>query len=208
MPIISDIQAQKNKERLNIYLDGKFGFGVGRAIWLVTGYKVGTNLSAEEIKVLQGDEQKNKAEEKILHFISFRPRSEKEILTKFAEVQEKLEISETDKEEILVKLRKYNYLNDEEFGRWWIGERKKRLKGQNVIKQELYQKGLTQELVTKLLEEEEIPGLEEAVKVLEKAKWRFQGDEFQRKRKMWEMLIRRGFTGDTIAQAISKMIPD
>jgi len=75
---VTALKAQaRDKERINVYLDGEFAFGLAliHALWL----RVGQKLSDEEIAELQAADSLEKAQQRALNLISYRPRSEKEV---------------------------------------------------------------------------------------------------------------------------------
>ncbi len=76
--IVTALKAQKkNPNRVSIYLDGEFAFGVSRivAAWL----KIGQSLSDEKLASIQKQEAGELALQKALLLLSYRPRSESEI---------------------------------------------------------------------------------------------------------------------------------
>jgi hypothetical protein len=78
MKKITAIQVQKNNpNRVNIYLDGEFAFGLARivAAWL----QVGQTLDEEKIAKLQTDDSRERAWGQALLYLSYRARSENEI---------------------------------------------------------------------------------------------------------------------------------
>src|SRR3989304_8085173 len=78
MKKITAIEAQKkNPERVNIYLDGEFGFALARivAAWLKTGQA----LDDEKIASLQAEDARERAYRQAMLFLSYRARSEAEI---------------------------------------------------------------------------------------------------------------------------------
>ncbi len=108
---------QKNPQRVNIYLDGEFAFGLARitAGWL----NVGQELSEEKISVLQAEDAGEVTYQKALHFLSYRPRSSAEVrqnLTKRGSPAELID-------ETLDRLQHAGLVNDKEFARTWIENR-------------------------------------------------------------------------------------
>ncbi|MDP1759943.1 MAG: hypothetical protein Q8L01_00510, partial [Candidatus Woesebacteria bacterium] len=83
MPIITDFKPQKNPNRVNIYLDNKFGFGLDLENFVKLRLKINQELTQEEIKFITDESKKSKALEKVLSFASIRPRSKKEITDYF-----------------------------------------------------------------------------------------------------------------------------
>ena len=75
---ITALKRQKrNPNRVNIYLDGKFAFGLSRIVagWL----EVGQELDDEKISSLQVEDELEVAYQRALKFISHRIRTENEI---------------------------------------------------------------------------------------------------------------------------------
>src|SRR3972149_10018566 len=79
MPLITAIKPQKNNKRLNIYLDGKFGFGIDLENFVKLKLKVEQELEDKQIEEIVKKAEFQKTFEKILRFVTLRPRSEKEI---------------------------------------------------------------------------------------------------------------------------------
>ena len=91
-----------------------------------------------------------KSYNRALRFLSFRPRSEKEIKdylklkTKNLELKTQNEIVNS----IIKRLKEHKFLDDEEFARWWIEQRTKiKPRAWKVIQYELKQKGIEEETI-------------------------------------------------------------
>jgi len=150
--------------------------------------------------------------DKTLRFLSFRPRSEKEILdylknkTSFAKAadDQKEELSQTF-DKILKKLKEYKFIDDLAFAKWFIENRKK---GKRLILLELSHKGISKEII------EEAQSLFDLAKkdsdLLEKLidkKWKiYQRNPEKAYEKMMGFLMRRGFDYDTVKKAIKKRL--
>ena len=66
MPVITSIKPQRNKKRSNIYLDGKFGFGLDLDNFVKLGLKVEQELSDKEIAGIVKEAEFQKILEKLL----------------------------------------------------------------------------------------------------------------------------------------------
>ena len=76
---ITGLKVQKrNSNRVNVYLDGEFAFGLSRitAAWL----EIGVELDQDQIQKLQSEDDAEVAYQKALNFLSYRPRSERELI--------------------------------------------------------------------------------------------------------------------------------
>lgn len=142
-----------------------------------------------------------RAYSKALKFLSYRPRSQKEI-------EDFLVKKKFDKDIIAVlieRLIELKFVNDEDFAKWWIEQRQQyRARSKRVIKQELRFKGIAQELIEKFLDEGE-SDFAIALAIFNKRKNKLRNlspDEF--KKKTIEFLQRRGFSWDIIKEVIKK----
>jgi len=145
---------------------------------------------------------------KSLRFLSFRPRSEKEVREKLLSKKAPQEIIER----IVIQLKDQNFLNDEDFAKWFIEQRLRfNPKGLRIIKMELKQKGIDQELigdaVNNLSKDENGESLnndfESAKKLVEKKMPKYKGLEKQIiYQKLGAFLARRGFDWETIKKSI------
>src|SRR4030042_45018 len=93
MSVITSIKPQKNNKRVNIYLDGKFGFGIDLENFVKLGLKVEQSLEDEEIKKIIKKAEFQKTYDYLLKFAMLRPRSEKEIID---DVLSKIKINEEE----------------------------------------------------------------------------------------------------------------
>ena len=79
MKIITEIEPQKNGKRVNIYLDGKFGFGIDLTNLVLLDLKVNQELSEEKVAEIIKKAEFQKTYDYLLKFATLRPRSEAEV---------------------------------------------------------------------------------------------------------------------------------
>ena len=212
MPQITSIEPQKRKTgRFNVFLDGNFAFGIDQFSLLESKLKVGKSLTDEEIKKIITKEEIAKLMDLATNFLSYRPRSEKETkdyLTKKISQKENItHIQAKDSpliSQIITKLKKYRYLNDFEFAKWWVDSRtRSRPKGPVLIKFELKRKGIEDNIVQKALSKVQDEG-ELAKHALQKKLKRWQKlSNFDFKKKVYQYLAARGFSFEAIKEAFA-----
>jgi regulatory protein len=137
------------------------------------------------------------------YYLSIRNRSEKEIRDYLI----KKKASEEVIEKIIQLLLEKKFLNDESFARSWILNRARlKPKGKMLLKIELRQKGIKDEIITKVLSEiqEEIPDeLELAKSLVIKKMQRMTGKSREEiYQKVGGFLSRRGFNWEIAKKAI------
>lgn len=143
--------------------------------------------------------------QKLYRLISIRLRSEKEIRDY---LQGKKLYSEQAIETATQKLKELRLLNDKEFAKAWVEARSKK-KGIRAIKQELFQKGISKEIIDEVTIQN-IQGTNEketATRLLERKidAWK-NLEPLKFKKKAFEFLMRRGFEYEIVTDIIEKYI--
>lgn len=201
MPQITDIKPQKRKKRFNIYVDGKFAFGLDAESLVKAGLQINQEISQEEIEKLVKENEFVKIYDRVLKFFSYRPRSEKELKDWFAKKQ----VGEETQKLIREKLKQLGYLNDEEFAKWWIEQRMAfRPAGTRLLAMELRQKGVSKEIISRITSHvSRVTERELAQKVAEKKLKSLKHlSGLELKQKLTSALVRRGFSWETIKEVV------
>ena len=156
--------------------------------------------------------------EKLLHasfrFVSYRPRSEKEIRDFLQKKLKTWKIAGRQTfEKVMERLRELEYVDDKKFIQWWVSQRSNfRQKGKRLLVLELRQKGVPQRVIDEAWEGQNI-NLEpynerEAAKqaIAKKlALWQ-HFPPLERKNKLYGFLGRRGFSSSVIRQVIDELM--
>ena len=200
MPIITSIKSQKNKKRVNIYLDEKFGFGLDLENFVTLGLKVEQFLSEEEVVEIIKKAEFQKFNDKLIRFTSLRPRSVKEIET----WMKKHQTPGTIQKDLFGRLSQLELVGDERFAKWWVGQRIEfKKKSKREIVQELRIKGIDKEIIEEVMEELPIDDISSAKQLLEKYSYKWgKFDPPTAKRKKSEYLARKGFSWEIIKKLI------
>lgn len=141
---------------------------------------------------------------KALFFLSFRPRSEKEL----RDYLKKKKADDLTSEKIISSLRENKFLDDLEFAKWFKEQRTiLKPKATRIIKMELKQKGISQDLMDEVFANDTNSDFEKAKKLAEKRINRYS--KLEDKRKIYEKLGRylasKGFNYDTIKEVIDQV---
>ena len=192
---------EKRKNRFNIYLDGRFGFAISNELLVREGLKVGQELSSQKTEELVAKDRLSKVQDQVYRFLSYRPRSEKEIRDYLG----KKGLREEEKEKIVKKLKEEKLIDDLEFARWFLEQRQTfRPKGSYALRQELCQKGINEEIIDLVLpgKKEELKLAKKALAKAEKKYASFWGRE--KKEKLIAYLRRRGFSWEVVKKAVDE----
>lgn len=189
--VITMLQMQKrNKERVNVFLDGEYAFAVPLNVALTL--KKGQRLSAAEVEEFRRDGETDLAYQRAVRYVGMRPRSTAEIV---AYLRRK-EVDETIAEVVVQRLHDQGYLDDEAFARFWVDNRNRfRPRGAQALRHELRQKGVERETIEATLEEQDEESA--AWAAVESKLDRWAGlDKFEFEQKLMAFLARRGFRFD------------
>ena len=142
-------------------------------------------------------------------FLSYRPRSKKEVERKLKEKK----ISGENISSIISLLEKNHYLNDREFTLNWVKYRmENRPLGRRSLEYELREKGVDSEIIKDSLDEVytgEFDEYEVAVRLAEKkiaSLRKVKTEDNIVKRRLFSYLHRKGFSYDTIERVIENIL--
>jgi regulatory protein len=211
MSVITSIKPQKNQKRVNIYLDGKFGFGLDLENYLKLNLKVEQEFSDKEIEKIIKKAEFQKTLDKLLRFATLRPRSEKEIRDWiYRRIGKKYSEELFNKQSLRLRqrLKRLEFLDDERFAKWWVGQRMQfKFKSKRQLVSELRIKGIDRNTIEDVIAGVNIDETKIAKKLIEKKKYRWEKlDKLKAKKKMTDFLARKGFGWDVIRSAIDVVL--
>lgn len=206
---ITNISSQvKNKDRVNISVDGKYRFSLDIFQVGELGIKVGKDYSEEELLELETESQFGKLYGRALEYTMMRPHSAKEVRDylwrktrttktrnrKTGEMKERPGVAQEVADRVYERLVEKGYIDDEKFTRWWI-ENRNQIKGSSRRKlaNELRAKGVDAAIIDQALNSTERNDREELKKVIAKKAARYDDEQ-----KFMQYLARQGFSFDDI----------
>lgn len=204
---ISKISAAvRNDNRVNIFLDGKFSFSLNLAQLVEEKLKVGEQIDEERVLKLKECSEWGKLYQRTLEWILIKPRSVKETSDFLEKKRRMREWADKNKQkagqpfpaefitDIIAKLSEKGYLNDERFANFYVENRKmKNGISKRRLQMELRQKGLSDEMINRVLNEHSRDERAEIAKMINKKA------NYQTK-KLREYLLRQGFDRDLIQE--------
>jgi regulatory protein len=137
---------KKDPHRFNIFLNGEYAFSLSEA--LARQLNCGDPLPPSDINRLKALDGPDRAFQRALYYLDFRPRSRHEMMGYLSSNAFSHEIVD----QTLARLESFGYINDHEFARIWI-ENRNRLnpKGCYMLRAELRQKGIDDAIIASVL---------------------------------------------------------
>ena len=140
---ITLVQPQKkDKTRLNVYIDNEFAFGVSS--YIGGNLRVGQVLSQSDIDRIVNSDTREKAYQRALRFIGYKPRTEFEIRKKLKEIG----FAESEIISVTEELSSKNYIDDRKYAIDWIELRSiSKPRSRKQLAFELGKKGISREII-------------------------------------------------------------
>lgn len=193
------LKAQKGKGRkIHILLDDEYAITTDIDYWAEISVADGTDISEDEWNEISKKINYRKAFNKCADFLSRRSHSIKELKLKLLK-----SVDEYSADKAINKFIEMGYLDDEKFAYEYADYL---LKFKNYsdrhIRQELYQKGIDNDIIFNVLEDLETDNVNSAVRIINKSyinKLNTEGG----KEKVIAALMRRGFSYSDIRSAFN-----
>lgn len=196
MATITKIEQQKNKERVNIFVDGSFFCGISKETAIVFGLKVGREV--EEQKLLQAvrESEIKRAFEKGADYLAGRMYAKKELIQKLVQKGFEREVAES----AVTKLKSYSYIDDVAFARAFVQENPKYslLKLETKLRAKGVDKAVIEEALKDVSDSSQVEVCTEFAKKYAKT---HEVNSPSGRSKLYASLARRGFKFDTIKKA-------
>lgn len=204
---ISRIETQKNnKDRLNIYIEDTFAFGISVDVFVKYNLQKGQEIQDDFIEEILLAEENNQAINSAVKYLSYRQRSIKEV----NEHLNRKGYEESIIEKTIDYLLEKNYLNDYEFAQSFIRDKSYLNKyGINKIRYELLNKGVSKEIVAKTLRFDGDEEYDNAMALAQKKMNSYRGqDRNSIYRKLGGFLQRRGYRYDTVSKVLKEVLDE
>lgn len=207
-PKITSIEQQKkNRSRYNIYINGEYSFAVHEDILVKYRLIKGREMDPEEMKEVLEAEERNKAMQYGLRYLSFRPRT----ITEVRDYLIKKGFMKEDVEQVIDSFIEKKYLDDQTYAKQWVEERKRlKPRGRYLMKAELTQRGVGDDEANLAIEQ--LSSQEEKEMIERWIEKKITGKKFDNlydlKRKLVPFLQRKGFPLDTIQEVVHRVGPD
>lgn len=180
----------RDPSRVNVYLDGKFTFSLSADEVTSRGLAVGIKLDEKGLATLEDKSTVEKLTSKILNFLSYRPRSQTEVVRRLQHYKATLEQVTA----VLDFLRPLGYLDDESFAEYLVDSRRSQGRSTRHIQSELSRLGIDKDTISSILTDPtaDRQSLQELI----------EKKSHLPREKLISYLARRGFSWELVKQAL------
>lgn len=137
MKITALTAQQRDPNRINVMVDGKYRFSLDISQVVSLGVKVGREYTDAELSEIEGESQFGKLYARALEYCLMRPHSKREVRDylwrktretryksrKTGEIKLRDGVSPELTDRVYEKLIEKGYLDDEKFARYWVDRR-------------------------------------------------------------------------------------
>jgi len=208
MKITSVSLQARDKNRVNVSVDGKYKFSLDVLQVGGLGIKVGNEYEESEILRFQTESQYGKVYNRTLEYCLMRPHSIKEVrdylyrktrprMNKTGDIVPGVDKSITGR--VLEKLIDKKYVNDYDFARYWVENRSlKKGISKRKLASELRAKGVDISIINELIQDSDRSDIDELQKIIIKKRQKYSEDN-----KLIAYLARQGFAYEDIKSALT-----
>lgn len=187
-------------KKIHIFVDDEYTITTDIDFWAEHFFKDGQEITKEQWQELCNGIYYKKAVDKCYDLLSRRDHSVKELKTKLLRT-----VDEENADRAIEKMIDYGYLDDEKYAKnlvKYLSETKRMSK--NHIKQEMYKRGVPNDIIAYTLEDTEIDNVSAVVDLIFK-KYRNKLDAQDGNKKVIAALMRKGFSYSDIREAFERI---
>ena len=209
MPKITKIEVQKrNKERVNIYIDGEYSMAVNAELIYKENLRTDMEINIKKLQEVAAKEEILRCRSSALKVIERSCKTEKELRDKLKEKN----YSDNAIELSIQFLKEYNYLNDNTYAKAFIKDHSSS-KGSSRIKYELLKKGISKDII----EENMLKCIDEDIErkaalSIGKKKYRSiikgESDTYKISGKLYRFILSKGYNYDIVKSVVKEIMND
>ncbi|WP_297427630.1 recombination regulator RecX [Clostridium sp.] len=206
MSKVTKMEIQKrNKERVNLFLDGEYAFSISDELVYTEGLKLNNDIDSDKLKALAEKDSLVRCKEAGLRIIERTYKTEKELREKL-----KLKGYEDNAVDYCIDfLKKYNYINDTNYSKAFINDKLNSM-GSQKIRYALIQKGISREIIDEELTNLSTENEENVAFNIGKKKYnaiiKNETDEYKISGKLYRYLISKGYSIDITNSVVKEIM--
>lgn len=209
MIITKIIRHKKQKNSYAVYVDEAFAFYLSDDVVLKFGLLTGKRIDEKTVELIASAEALDRAKKIALNFLSYRPRSSKEVIDRLRRKGFATDLAK----KVVQHFQSLHMMDDTEFARMYIRDKLKgKPMGKVLMRHHLLEKGVAPQIIERALreyisEEEQ----QEAASQLAAKRLRLSGerlaklDPARRRKRLTDYLLRRGFSSEVASKAVSSL---
>jgi regulatory protein len=199
-------QQKRRPERVSVFVNGAFAFGIHMDLVLDYGLYKGLEIDIPTQQDIIAADGVRAANEVALTYISYKARTEQEVRRKLA----RKEFDEVVADRTVARLYEIGYLDDGSYARSFVeGRFRNKGYGPQRLRRDLQKRGVAARHIdaalAEVLEDEEVLDAARAHAEKRWARLARESDPYKRRKKLTDYLLRRGFAYETIRRVVEEV---
>ncbi len=205
MEITSVEKSKKKRDRLSVYIDGKFSFTISEEDYITMHLYENTQITEETVDYIKNTLNFREAKSKAVRYLSMKLRTEQEVWKKLQEDGYDHDCIE----KVVNELKAIGYINNKLYAQKYVFDRSK-LKpiSKQMMKRELMSRGITEETADEVLEDWKVEDSVVAGSLLKRKFGKYDLQDKKILRKAYMFLMHRGFSMSAIREALHGLADD
>ncbi len=199
-------QQKRDPDRVSVFIDDEFAFGLSMDLAIQEGLKSGLFLSVEEQQALLEKQEEGRARVIALNYVSYQARTVEEVRRKLREKGYENDIID----DAIEYLNEFGYLDDEAYARAYV---RSKFSGSGYgprrLSTDLTKRGVDRSVVDNVLSDAfEDDELKEAALQKGRKRWAAldrETDPRKRRKKVMDFLVRRGFDYALASEVVERL---
>lgn len=202
MEITSVERNRKHRDKLSVYIDGKFAFNISEADYLSLNLYERSEIDEKTIDYIRNTINFQEAKSRAIRYLTLRIRTEKE-------VRDKLKSEGYDREcisRVIDELKAMGYINNQLYAQKYVYDRSKlKPMSKRMMKLELLSKGIPEEVADEVLADWKAEDKDVARNLVKRKFGKYDLRDGKIVKKAYMFLAHRGFSGDTIKEVLREL---
>lgn len=197
-------QQVQSSARTSVFIDGEFAFGVHADLVMRKGLYVGKQLSESDLNTLLCGEKILRGRSAALRYLAYAPRTEHQVRQRLT----RKGFTKNELDDIIADLCELGYIDDRKYAVEYAEARfRNKGYGPGRIHRELVEDGVSCDYVTEAVAAAASADMYSmsAKKLAEKFRDRVEGSLSERKKKLADYLVRRGY-GYTLSKELAQEV--
>ncbi|HOQ07505.1 MAG TPA: regulatory protein RecX [Clostridiales bacterium] len=199
MEITSVEKNRKYRDKLSVFIDGKFAFNISEKDYLSLNLYEKSEIDDKTIDYIRNTINFQEAKSRAVRYLTLRIRTEKE-------VRDKLKSEGYDNEciaRVIDELKAIGYINNQLYAQKYVYDRSKlKPMSKRMLKLELLAKGIPEETADEVLADWKAEDADVAMSLVKRKFGKYDMKDEKIIRKAFMFLAHRGFNRDTIKEVL------
>jgi len=199
---ITAVEKVKEKGMVRVYIDDDYSFSIPEQDYISNKLYKDMIISEEQLSVIRDKILVAAARERAVRYLTFKDRSEYEILNKLIDAGFDRNVAQNAVNE----LKAIGYLDDTRFAMKYLSERiRTKALSKKTLGYELKNKGIDNEIIEKALSEFEIDDYEVALREGKRKFGKYDLKDKKIEQKVCRFLLHRGFSYEIVNKVLREM---